>query len=115
MKQFKKVVFFLVDGASAERMESLLQAGSLPALSRHVLERGAGVRAITSFPSVTGPTFVPFLTGLSPGEGNLPGIRWFDRFQASRFKRFRDYCGFGASIMNPFFKPTSLFLKSKKD
>ena len=33
----------------------------------------------TCFPSVTGPGYVPFLTGRFPADVGVPGLRWFDR------------------------------------
>ena len=44
------------------------------------LRAGGGLHAITStFPSVTGPAYVPFLMGRFPGAIGLPGLRWYDR------------------------------------
>ena len=33
----------------------------------------------SSFPSVTGPAYAPFIMGRYPGSVGLPGLRWFDR------------------------------------
>jgi hypothetical protein len=43
----------------------------------------------TVFPSVTGPAYLPFFTGLFPGPLGVPGLRWYDR--ARERCRFPDY------------------------
>lgn len=40
---------------------------------------GALSEVASSFPSVTGPAYAPFLMGRFPGPIGLPGLRWFDR------------------------------------
>ncbi len=100
---FKRCVFFLVDGARADVMQDLNEAGELPSLQRYILDRGDYRKAVTSFPSTTGPAHVPFLTGCTPGSCNLPGIRWFDRYQPHRFTHFhqsRSYVGPGGLSMD---------------
>ncbi len=95
---FKRCIFFLIDGARADVMEKMIDAGELPAIQRFVLDKGDYRKAVTSFPSTTGPAHVPFLTGCTPGSCNLPGIRWFDRSQPQRFTHFkqsRSYVGPG--------------------
>jgi len=114
LQKFKRVIFFLVDGVRADHLEQALQEGVLPALSQHILERGIGRRATTSFPSVTGPSFVPFLTGVSCGAANLPGIRWFDRSQtSSNTQALRDYYGLGAYFMGKDIAPEAKTLFEK--
>ena len=100
---FKRCVFFLVDGARADVMQDLIEAGELPSLQRYILDRGDYRKAVTSFPSTTGPAHVAFLTGCTPGSCNLPGIRWFDRYQPHRFTHFhqsRSYVGPGGLCMD---------------
>ncbi len=96
--RFKRCIFFLVDGARPDVMQDLIKAGELPSLQRYILDRGDYRKAVTSFPSTTGPAHVPFLTGCTPGSCNLPGIRWFDRHQPHRYTHFhqsRSYVGPG--------------------
>jgi hypothetical protein len=69
----------LADGARVDAFERLLQAGELPEIQRHVVERGAYRRGTSVFTSTTGPAHIPFLTGCYPGTANVPGYRWFDR------------------------------------
>jgi hypothetical protein len=69
----------LADGAKAETFESLLEAGDLPEISQHVVERGSYRRGTSVFTSTTGPAHVPLLSGCFPGTVDVPGYRWFDR------------------------------------
>lgn len=95
---FKRCIFFLVDGARADVMQELVESGELPFLRKYILDRGNYRKAVTSFPSTTGPAHVPFLTGCTPGSCNLPGIRWFDRYQSNgitHFSQSRSYVGPG--------------------
>lgn len=95
---YNRCIFFLVDGAREDVMRKLIEAGELPSLRRYVLDRGDYRKAVTSFPSTTGPAHVPFLTGCTPGSCNLPGIRWFDRSQPeglTHFRQARSYVGPG--------------------
>ena len=95
---YDRCIFFLVDGAREDVMREMTEAGELPALRRYVLDRGDYRKAVTSFPSTTGPAHVPFLTGCTPGSCNLPGIRWFDRSQPNgltHFRQARSYVGPG--------------------
>ena len=97
-KVYERCIFFLVDGAREDVMREMTGAGELPSLRRYVLDRGDYRRAVTSFPSTTGPAHVPFLTGCTPGSCNLPGIRWFDRYQPhglTHFRQSRSYVGPG--------------------
>ena len=75
----KTSIVLLVDGARADVMTDLLQKGELPSLQRYLVEPGSCRQAVTTFPSTTGPAYLPFLTGASPGQCNFPGIRWFDK------------------------------------
>jgi hypothetical protein len=103
-KEHRSVLLILADGASCDAFERLLSEGRLPAIRKHVIERGGYARMTTVFTSSTGPAYLPFLTGCFPGTADIPGIRWFDRkaFAEKPFwspHRFRSYCGWEA----PFF------------
>ncbi len=55
-----------------------MNRGSAPTLA--ALRARGGYHAVTSsFPSVTGPAYVPFLMGRHPARAGLPGLRWYDR------------------------------------
>ncbi len=75
----RSCLMVLADGARADLFEAMLAAGELPSIERHVIERGAYRRAVTTFTSTTGPAHIPLLTGRFPGTANIPGYRWFDR------------------------------------
>ncbi len=87
-------LILVADGARSDTFAAGLDAGRFPALAR--LRREGGLATVSSvFPSVTGPAYVPFLTGRFPGPAGLPGIRWFDRARtpATRPDAARSYVG----------------------
>ncbi len=85
-------------------LEAEARAGRLPSLSR-IAARGGATRAITAFPSTTSVSYLPFLTGCTPGTCNVPSIRWLDRSRydgrwwASR-EAVRSYCGYQAGRLD---------------
>ncbi len=58
-------------------------------------ERGGFHTVTSSFPSVTGPAYVPFLMGRHAANVGLPGLRWYDRSRTIRRARqsSRSYAG----------------------
>jgi hypothetical protein len=98
-----------VDGARPEAFRELFARGELPAIQRYLTSVSGEKKALTAYPSVTGPTFAPMLTGCFPGTCNLPGVRWFDRsLPKSRrynYKRFRNYYGKGVYMMDSDLSP----------
>jgi predicted AlkP superfamily phosphohydrolase/phosphomutase len=97
-KQIQRVLVLLADGARADLLFELLYDGKLPNIQRYLADQGTALTAVTSFPSTTGPAYLPYLTGANPGTCNIPGIRWFDKKEyvnAGRFsfKRYRSYVG----------------------
>ena len=87
---FKRFVFIIVDGAPYEIFKTLIENGDLPNIKKHVIDRGGLNKAVSAFPSTTGPAFIPFFMGLYPGTANVPGIRWLSKSsfqQPHRFKR----------------------------
>ncbi len=99
-----RVLLILADGASPTLLRRLFARGELPAIQRYLTSVSGEQKILTSYPSVTGPTFAPFLTGCFPGTCNLPGVRWFDRHLPSSArhapKRFRNYFGKGVYLMD---------------
>ncbi len=90
-------VTILVDGWGADLFRRLLDAGELPSIRTHLVERGALVETcVTTFPSTTGPAHLPFVTGLMPGQNNCPGLRWVDRQR----REVRDYCNLENVLFN---------------
>ena len=87
---FKRFVFILIDGVPHEIFKALIENGDLPNIKKYVVDQGSLNKAVSVFPSTTGPAFIPFFMGLYPGTANLPGIRWLSKsnFQnPHRFKR----------------------------
>lgn len=100
----RRCFLLLVDGLRPDVAESELRAGHLPSLARMVARGGIG-RAVTSFPSTTSVSYLPFLTGCTPGRCNVPSIRWLDRgrydgrWWSSR-DAVRSYCGWQAGHLD---------------
>jgi hypothetical protein len=72
------VIVLIADGVRADTLATALDSGAFPAMAR--LRADGDLRQVTStFPSVTGPAYTPFLMGRFPGSVGLPGLRWYDR------------------------------------
>ncbi|MCY4566934.1 MAG: alkaline phosphatase family protein, partial [Candidatus Poribacteria bacterium] len=87
---FKRFIFIIIDGAPYEIFKALIENGDLPNIKKHVVDRGSLNKAVSAFPSTTGPAFIPFFMGLYPGTANIPGIRWLSKsnfHMPHRFKR----------------------------
>ena len=100
----RRCFLLLIDGLRPDVAEAELAAGRLPNLARLVASGGV-TRAITSFPSTTSVSYLPFLTGCTPGTCNVPSIRWLDRTQYDgRWWTSRDavrsYCGYQAGMLD---------------
>ncbi|MBM4389423.1 MAG: alkaline phosphatase family protein, partial [Deltaproteobacteria bacterium] len=96
MARFDKCVFILFDGSRWDVMNDLAAAGRLPNIGRYF--HGKIMKAVSAFPTVSGPAHLPFMTGRFPGRLDIPGIYWFDRQEYAKpyftFKKFRSYLGF---------------------
>lgn len=88
------VIILVADGARSDSLAEAIDSGALPALARLRAE-GAAHTVTSTFPSVTGPAYAPFLLGRYPGPIGLPALRWFDRTrsQASFPHYTRSYVG----------------------
>lgn len=89
------VVVLVADGVRPDTLRAALDRGDLPAFAR--MRGCGGLHTVTStFPSVTGPAYAPFVMGRYPGPVGLPGLRWFDRSrEACTFPDYtRSYVGF---------------------
>lgn len=76
---FDSVVAILIDGARPDVMQRMAAEGQLPNLKKHFVDAGGFASAVGVFPSLSGPAHLPMLTGVHPGNANLPGIRWAER------------------------------------
>lgn len=99
---YRQCIMLMMDGARADVFESLLAKGDLPHIARHVVEPGCYRRATTSFPSTTGPAYLPFLTGCTPATCNVPGLRWMDKrvYRAGARRGLRSYVGVESIRLN---------------
>lgn len=105
---YTRCLMILADGARADVFEELLRAGRLRHIERHLVARGGYRRAITAFPSTTGPAYMPFLTGCLPGTCNVPGIRWLDKGafgKRAHARRRRSYVGIETFAINKDLRP----------
>ncbi|MDZ4694917.1 MAG: alkaline phosphatase family protein [Deltaproteobacteria bacterium] len=75
----QRLLAMLVDGARPDVMSAMADAGELPTFKKHFIDRGGFRPATSVFPTVSGPAHLPLLTGMHPGQANLPGIRWAER------------------------------------
>ena len=73
-----RLLIVVADGVRPDVLADEMDRGRTPALAR--LRALGGLHTVTaSFPSVTGPAYVPFVMGRHPAHAGLPGLRWFDR------------------------------------
>jgi type I phosphodiesterase/nucleotide pyrophosphatase len=105
----RRCLLLLIDGLRPDVAEAELAAGRLPHLARLVASGGVG-RVVTSFPSTTSVSYLPFFTGCTPGRCNVPSIRWLDRSRYDgRWWRNRDavrsYCGYQAGMLDADLAP----------
>ncbi len=99
---YRQCIMLMMDGARADVFEALLAKGDLPHIARHVIEPGCYRRAVTAFPSSTGPAYLPFLTGALPATCNVPGLRWMDkaRYRDGSKRGLRSYIGIESMLFN---------------
>lgn len=102
------VFVLLADGARADTLTAAIDAGAMPAMQQ-LRARGALFSVSSTFPSVTGPAYTPFLMGRFPGSVGLPGLRWFDRSrQACTFPDYtRSYVGYQMRAVNRDIDPNT--------
>jgi predicted AlkP superfamily pyrophosphatase or phosphodiesterase len=94
----KTVTYLLIDGLSKTIFEEQLANGNLPNIEE-LIHSGTYVRnGISSFPSMTGYGFYPFLTGIDATKSGVLGLRWFDRTRTEG--NLRNYVGRSNIHMN---------------
>lgn len=86
---FTRFIFILIDGSPYQIFKDLVNDGTLSNIKEHVIDRGSFKKAVSTFPSATGPAFIPFFIGLFPGTANVPGLRWLSKRQFQNPHRFR--------------------------
>lgn len=87
--RYEKLIFLLVDGVPFSVFNSLLQKGLLPNTDKHIIKRGCLKKAVSVFPSTTGPAYIPLFMGMMPGEANLPGIRWLSKKNYIKVSKYK--------------------------
>ena len=89
-----RLLVVVADGVRPDVLREEMDAGQVPALAS-LAERGGLHTVSASFPSVTGPAYVPFIMGRNPADVGLPGLRWFDRTRRIGFAtgNARSYSG----------------------
>lgn len=75
----KTATIILIDGLSQEIFQSELSKGHFPNIEK-LMPRSLYIEnGISSFPSMTGYAFYPFITGMDAAESGIYGLRWLDR------------------------------------
>lgn len=90
----RRLLLVVADGVRPDVMQEEIDAGRAPALAA-LRARGSMHAISSSFPSVTGPAYVPFLMGRHPASVGLPGLRWYDRARSLSWApaQARSYAG----------------------
>ncbi len=100
----------MLDGARPDVLENLALNGDLPNFKKLFFDQGQYTKAVSVFPSTTGPAYLPFLTGKTPGECNIPGIRWLDRASFAKnphsTRSRRSYVGYESFFLNRDLNPS---------
>lgn len=101
----RQAVMILADGARDDVFRQLLEAGELPEIQQHIVDRGSFRTATSTFTSTTIPAHLPFLTGRFAGSADIPGYRWYDGRNQRRGGllgpwSFRNYNGVEARHVN---------------
>jgi len=101
----ERSIVLLADGARSDVFFELLNTGKLPNINKYLVQNGFATTGVTSFPSTTGPAYLPFLTGACPSTCNIPGIRWFDKTKYANssclsLQRYRSYVGLESFLMS---------------
>ena len=110
---YRRTSIILIDGARYDVLSELVVGGKLPNLRKLDVRR-----AVTVFPSTTGPAYLPFLTGFFPGQLDVPGIRWLSKDALARSflhpHARRSYMGYEAIFFNRDIKARTIFQYFRK-
>lgn len=89
-----RLLVVVADGVRPDVFGDEIDRGRAPALAA-LRDRGGLHSVSASFPSVTGPAYVPFVMGRHPAHVGMPGLRWFDRARTIRWSlgQSRSYSG----------------------
>ena len=100
-------ITILADGWRADMFQEMLEAGALPNIKEHLVDRGTMVEnCIGTLPSTSGPAHLAIVNGRMPGTNNCPGLRWVDR----KNNVVRDYCTLETLFFNKDIPPENYTL-----
>lgn len=92
------VSIILIDGLSKSKFEEGIAFNQLPNL-KSLSSNGTYIKnGVGSFPSMTGYSFYPFITGMDATKSGVLGLRWFDR--SLDIGNLRNYVGRTNVYMN---------------
>jgi hypothetical protein len=98
MSREPRVVVVVIDGLPVDLLDACW--GELDFLRMRTPHRA---KAVSCFPSTTGPAYFPLVAGTTPGRADITGIRWFDRTTPTRsrfpHRGLRSYVGPDAAKM----------------
>ncbi len=106
-EQKVSVTYFLIDGLSNEVFLKLLNQGELPNI-KQLMDQGLYYEnCVSSFPTVTGYGYYPFITGHDATKSGIMGLRWISRFprKINRALGKRNYIGQTARQMSDDLDP----------
>lgn len=90
----QRLLVVVADGVRPDTLTKEIDAGRAPTMAA-MRSRGGLHTVTTSFPSVTGPAYAPFVMGRHPGNIGMPGLRWYDRARTIKWaiRPTRSYVG----------------------
>ena len=111
----KSVTYLLIDGLSSSIFNEELKNKKLPHIEALIQKSFYVSHGISSFPTMTGYAFYPFITGVDACESGIYGLRWFDK-QRDR-GNLRNYVGRTNVQMNRDIAPKipTIFEKAGQD
>ncbi|MFC1632814.1 alkaline phosphatase family protein [Patescibacteria group bacterium] len=89
--KYKRFIIMLIDGVPADEMERLMSEGELPIIAKLKNEGTYFKDCITSFPSLTGPSHVPFYLDKHPSDIDFTGHNQFDRINQEHENYLKNY------------------------
>ena len=94
MRAVESLLLVMADGVRPDLLQQAIDRGELPSVAA-LAGRGGLHTITTSFPSVTGPAYLPFLMGRHPAQLGMPGLRWYDRSRTANLAigNARSYSG----------------------
>ncbi|MBK8698659.1 MAG: alkaline phosphatase family protein [Saprospiraceae bacterium] len=92
------VTYILIDGLSDSIFRQELHSARLPNINKFIARSLYVENGISSFTTMTGYAFYPFITGRDASESGIYGLRWFDKKRTAG--NLRNYVGRANIQMN---------------